>query len=209
MSTKPHSDYSVSTTAYYDTHASEFCKNTLGVDMSELYVPFLREIARGGRILDAGCGSGRDSLAFIRKGYQVVSIDSSAEMVAATSRLTGQSALQMRFDEIAFGTDFDGIWACASLLHVARQDLPLTMARIVTVLKPGGVFYLSFKYGDSERMEGGRFFTDMNEFAFDQLLATQPELEPLRVWITDDVRNDRSGRQRWLNALARRRVMNV
>jgi hypothetical protein len=73
-------------------------------------------------------------------------------------------------------------------------------------LKPGGVIYISFKYGNGERIESGRFFTDMNEASFDQLLDTQPELEKLRVWTSDDVRNDRRGRQRWLNAIVRRRV---
>ena len=203
---KPPSDYAASTTAYYDAHASEFYDNTVGVDMSELYMPFLREIPDGGRILDAGCGSGRDSLAFIRKGYHVVSIDASSEMVAATSRLTGQPAFLMRFDEILFDAEFDGIWACASLLHVARQELALTLAKIAKALKSSGVFYLSFKHGDGERIEGGRFFTDMDEVSFDQLLATQMDLEPLRVWMTDDLRNDRRGRQRWLNAIVRRRV---
>jgi SAM-dependent methyltransferase len=206
LSTKPPSNYIASTTAFYDAHASEFCEKTVGVDMSELYGPFLGGIPHGGRILDAGCGSGRDSLAFIRKGYHVVSMDASAEMVAVASRLTGQPALLMCFDEIGFDIEFDGIWACASLLHVARPDLPSMVARLRTALKPGGVFYLSFKYGDGERIERGRYFTDMNEALFYQLLATQTELERLRMWITDDVRNDREGRQRWLNALVRRRA---
>jgi SAM-dependent methyltransferase len=203
---KPPSDYRTSTTAYYDAHASEFCGNTVSVDMSELYVPFLREILSGGRILDAGCGSGRDSLAFMEKGYQVVSIDASSEMVAATSKLTGQAALLMRFDEISFDAEFDGIWACASLLHIARQDLPATLEKLAKALKAGGVFYLSFKHGDGERLENGRFFNDMNKTLFQTAIATQPELESLRVWITDDVRNERRGGQRWLNAIVRRRA---
>ena len=160
---KPPFDYALSTTAYYNTHSEEFCQNTVDVDMSELYRPFLQEIPNGGRILDTGCGSGRDSLAFIRRGFKVVSIDASCEMVAAASRLTGQPALPMRFDEIAFDSEFDGIWACASLLHVPRHDLPPTLERLTRALKTSGVFYLSFKYGSRERMEGGRFFTDMNE----------------------------------------------
>jgi len=89
------------------------------------------KISAGGRILDAGCGSGRDSLAFMRKGYQVVSIDASGEMVAAASRLTGQSAVLMRFDEVAFDGEFDADWACASLLHVARRDLQSAEGRMV------------------------------------------------------------------------------
>jgi SAM-dependent methyltransferase len=199
---KPPFDYSYSTLAYYDAHASEFCNNTVAVDMAEVYAPFLRELPAGGRILDAGCGSGRDSLSFIQKGYQVVSIDASSEMVAATCRLTGQPAVLMRFDEILFESEFDGIWACASLLHVARQELPATFAGMVMALKPGGVFYLSFKYGNTERIDGGRFFNDMDEDALGQLLAGHPGIETVRAWTTDDVRKDR--RQRWLNAIVRR-----
>jgi SAM-dependent methyltransferase len=206
---KPPSDYRSSTTAYYDAHASEFCEKTVSVNMSELYVPFLREIPEGGRILDAGCGSGRDSLAFLQKGYQVVSIDASRAMVAATSQLTGQPAFLMCFDDIPFEAEFDGIWACASLPHVARQDLPLTLEKLTRALKPGGILYLSFKYGSEERIEDGRFFTDLEEARFHEILVTQPELEPLQVWITDDVRNDRKDSQRWLNATARRRVSNA
>jgi SAM-dependent methyltransferase len=203
---KPPSEYARSTTAYYDTHASEFCKNTVAVDMTDLYTPFLSEIPLGGRILDAGCGSGRDSLAFIRRGYQVVSIDASREMIAATSKLTGQSAWLMTFDQIPFEAEFDGIWACASLLHVARQDLTSTLDRLARALQHGGVIYLSFKYGDAERSEGGRFFNDMNETIFRTVLTTQPALESVRLWITDDVRNDRRVSQRWLNAILRRCV---
>ena len=67
----------------------------------------------------------------MRKGYQVVSIDASGEMVAAASRLTGQSAVLMRFDEVAIDGEFDTDWACASLLHVARRDLQSGVGRMV------------------------------------------------------------------------------
>ena len=109
----PSWDYRTSTTGYYDRHAAEFCENTFAVDVRELYIPFLREIPDGGAILDAGCGSGRDSLAFLRRGYRVVSIDASREMVAAATKHTGQQALLLRFDEIEFTDEFDGIWGCA------------------------------------------------------------------------------------------------
>src|SRR5689334_13773163 len=63
------------TLRYYDQHAAEFCARTVDVDMSALHAGFLAHIRPGGRILDAGCGSGRDSLAFIQQGYDVVSMD--------------------------------------------------------------------------------------------------------------------------------------
>lgn len=204
MSTKPPSDYAAATTAYYDAHAAEFCENTAAVDMSELYAPFLNEIPAGGRILDAGCGSGRDSLAFLKKGYKVVSIDASPEMVNAATKLTGQSAVLMRFDEMAYENAFDGVWACASLLHVSRQDLHAVLDRLAKALTPGGVLYLSFKHGDAERIENGRFFNDLNEPLLTTVLADHPQLELVRVWNTEDVRNDRRGRQPWLNAIVRR-----
>jgi SAM-dependent methyltransferase len=204
LSTKPPSDYTETTTAYYDTHAAEFSENTASVDLSELYAPFLREIPTGGRILDTGCGSGRDSLAFLRRGYQVVSVDASTKMVNATTKLTGQEAKLLRFDELDYDSEFDGIWACASLLHVARQDLDPVLTRFTRAVKPNGIFYLSFKYGDSERMDGGRFFNDLNENLLGTVLANHPQLALVRVWTTEDVRNDRRGRQRWLNAIVRR-----
>jgi SAM-dependent methyltransferase len=204
LSTKPPADYVEGTTAYYDAHAAEFCENTVSVDVSALYAPFLREIPRGGRILDAGSGSGRDSLAFSQRGYEVISIDASKEMVAATTKLTGQEALLLTFDALDFDGEFDGIWACGSLVHVARQDLNSVLTRLSRALKPNGVLYLSFKHGDAERMEGERFFNDLNEAMLDEILSVHLELKPVQVWITEDLRNYRRGRQRCLNAIVRR-----
>ena len=205
MSKNPPSDYTASTMTYYDAHAAEFCANTLSVDMSPLYAPFLREIPLPGRILDAGCGSGRDSLAFINMGYQVVAMDASAEMVKAASKITGQTALRMTFDEMTFESEFDGIWACASLVHVPRRNLDAVLNHLTTALKPPGVCYMSFKYGDSERLEGERFFNDLNETLFLGLLASHPGLGLVELWKTDDLRRDKR-EQRWLNAIVRKIV---
>ncbi|MGJ5813680.1 class I SAM-dependent methyltransferase [Paludibaculum fermentans] len=201
----PPSDYRTSTTAYYDTHAAEFCESTATVDMSGLYEPFLAEIPAGGLILDAGSGSGRDSQAFLRMGYRVVAIDASVEMVKATSKLTGLQAKLLTFDAIDFHDEFDGIWACASLLHIAQADLASALAGLTGALKPLGVLYMSFKHGATERLENGRFFNDMDEPLLVTLIANQPELEPVRLWITEDVRNERRGSQQWINAIVRRR----
>lgn len=138
------SDPVADTLAYYDSHAAEFCGRTRDVDMSGLYAPFLARVPAAGRILDAGCGSGRDSAAFLRRGYDVVSMDGSQAMVAATTALTGRAALQLRFDEISFRDEFDGVWACASLLHVMRHELPSVFRRLATGLRAGGVLYVSF-----------------------------------------------------------------
>jgi hypothetical protein len=119
---------------------------------------------------------------------------------------TGRGALLLAFDEIEFKTEFDGIWACASLLHVARRYLDAILTRLTKALKPGGVLYFSFKYGDAERFEHGRYFNDLNESLLNSLLAGHSALVLLNLWISDDVRNERRGRQQWLNVLTRRSV---
>jgi SAM-dependent methyltransferase len=135
--------------------------------------------------------------------YQVVSIDASVEMVRATTQLTGHEARVMKFSALNFENDFDGIWACASLLHVSRRKLGEVLGRFWSALKPDGVLYMSFKYGDSERMEEGRFFNDMNE---DLLRSFLPDdrWRMLKLWLTDDVRQERQSGIKWLNAIVRR-----
>jgi SAM-dependent methyltransferase len=182
MKTPVPSDLERKTIAYYEEHADEFLKSTLDVDMSGLHQPFFAHIPPQGRILDAGCGSGRDSAAFLKMGYSVVSIDASPTMVEATTKLTGQPARLMRFDELAFESDFDGVWACASLLHVPRVELSVTLSRLERALRPNGVLFVSFKYGDSERMRGERFFNDMNEDLLRQYLDAAAGFQLFRTW---------------------------
>ena len=203
------SDSRASTIAYYDDHAEEFIAGTFDVDMADLYRPFLECMPQGGRILDAGCGSGRDSLAFLRLGHEVVSIDASERMVEATRSVTGGDVRQMTLESAEFEHEFDGIWACASLLHVPRQDLGAVLIRLGQALKPNGVLYLSFKHGSRERIENGRFFSDLDELALRSLFASDPRLEIVNLWISEDVRNERRGNHTWLNALARRRDLDA
>jgi SAM-dependent methyltransferase len=193
------SDPVADTLAYYDRHATEFCGRTRDVDMTDLYAPFLARIPQGGRILDVGCGSGRDSAAFLRRGYDVVSMDGSQAMVVATTALTGRAALHLRFDEISFRDEFDGIWACASLLHVVRHELLDVFQRLATALRAGGVLYVSFKRGTGDVVRESRHFVDMDEGALRELVSHVPEFREIHLWVTDDVRG--AEHPRWLNAL--------
>jgi SAM-dependent methyltransferase len=200
---KPPSDQSASTLSYYETHVAEFLKRTAAVDMSRLYAPFLELIPAGGSILDAGCGSGRDSKAFIEKGYRVVSMDASPAMVKAAAALTGETARLLNFADMDFRVEFDGIWACASLLHVPREHLTPILARFARALKSNGALYLSFKYGESERIDGLRYFNDLNENLLKQYMETVAALRLVNIWTTVDTRSEQ-GSQKWLNAIARK-----
>ena len=194
------------TLSYYEANAERFSEETRHVDMASLYYPFLSLLPQGAHILDAGCGSGRDSLYFLRNGYEVTAFDVSEKMAGLASSLLGQTVLRTSFDHLSFTRQFDGVWACASLLHVPRSAMPGVLTRLARSLKPGGAMYTSFKYGDSEGVRDGRFFSDYDEEGLRALLRTLPELFILELWQTLDVRPGKAD-DVWVNALIRRRNM--
>ena len=190
-----------STHRYYEDKAEEYLARTSQLDMESLYKPFLELIPAGGTILDAGCGPGRDVLAFLKQGFRVTAFDASEKMVEIASTQTGVAALQMRFQELKYKQKFDGIWACASLLHVPFCELEDVLTRFRRALKTGGICFMSFKQGNGERFEDGRRFIDFTEATLQQKLADISGLSILRTWGTED-QAGRSGVQ-WVNALIR------
>ncbi len=185
---------------YYNENAQRFYETTVNVDMSFWRDKFESYVADGGRILDAGCGSGRDSKAFKKHGYSVVAIDASKEMCRLASELLDQEVWQMRFDEIAFDEEFDGIWACASLLHVPMDELPGILNKLRKALKKSGILYASFKYGEGERNRGGRTFSDFTEESVRKLLEEAGFILK-DCGVTSDVRPGRED-EKWINAIA-------
>ena len=192
-----------STIRFYDDHADEFISGTVDVDMESLYRPFLELVPGDGRILDAGCGSGRDTKAFLERGYQVTASDASGKMIEATTRLTNRPAKQMRIQELEDQDEFDAIWACASVLHISRVELDDVLKRFATALRPEGICYLSFKEGNGERTERGRHFTDFTASSLRAKLEQQSSFVIIRVWADNDLRPDQVG-ERWVNALVRK-----
>ena len=184
---------------YYNKYADEFSVSTFKVDMESLYQPFLAELQEGTRILDVGCGSGRDTLAFKNKGYQVDAIDYSEELVKKATRLTGIPIKLKSFYEIDDYEAYDGIWACASLLHCERNHLKEVIGKLLSALKPNGVLYMSFKYGNGDREKDGRQFTDLNEAQAEFLLNHFEGITQKKQWLTVDQRPDRQ--EKWLNLL--------
>ncbi|MBY6107314.1 class I SAM-dependent methyltransferase [Ferrimonas balearica] len=187
---------------FYNQNADDFFENTVNVDMSSLYGAFTQHLPQGAKILDAGCGSGRDSKAFAEMGYDVTAFDASAEMVERATAHAGIPVHQLHFDEIPWVDRFDGIWSCASLLHVPRAELPKTLQTIANALKANGTWYASFKYGNSEREKEGRHFTDLDEAQLAELIQPLLTMEITKVWITEDKRPDRN--EQWLNVVLRK-----
>ena len=190
------------TIEYYNKNAEQFIAGTLTADMTEMRKRFQRYVVPGGQILDAGCGSGRDSLAFVKAGFQVDAFDASEEICRLASEQLGFKVACRRFEDLEGAEEYDGIWCCASLLHVKATDLPDVMNRLKKMLKPGGILYISFKEGEKEWTKDGRYFHNMSSVGCKKLLE-ETGLEICEIFETGDVREGRNS-ERWVNAIASR-----
>lgn len=188
---------------YYNSKAKEFVSETVDVNFIETQDVFLSMISTGGKILDFGCGSGRDTKYFLSKGYEVDAIDGSEELCKIASEYTGIQVKQMLFEDLDVVEEYDGIWACASILHVKKNQLPDIIKKIANATKNDGIVYVSFKYGDFEGVKNGRFFTYLTEESFGEILDEIPELIIEKSWISADVRAERREEQ-WMNMLLRK-----
>lgn len=187
------------TISYYDKNAEEFCKNTIDADMSFCRDKFLKYLNVGASILDAGCGSGRDSVAFKQLGYHVTAMDASLEICKEAEKVLGQKVICETFEELDDENVYDGIWACASLLHVPKESMGEVLYRLKHALKDGGVLYASFKYGDGEKIVNERLFNYFNEQSL-RMLMRENGFEVLELFVTQDVREGRS-EEKWVNVV--------
>ena len=188
---------------YYNQNVKTFIDGTVAVDFTEIQKMFLELLPVNAYILDFGCGSGRDTKCFLAHGFQVDAIDGSAEICEFASEYTGIKVKNMLFQELEEVEKYDGIWACASILHAQKAELPEILHKMCVATKSNGIIYISFKYGDFEGERNGRYFTDLTEEAVKELIKTVPELKIEKIWITNDVRNGR-GDERWLNVILRK-----
>lgn len=187
------------TLEYYNENAGKFILGTLNVDMMTIQKKFISYIPKGSKVLDLGCGSGRDSLYFKELGYDVTAVDGSAEMCIQAEKNIGQTVINMTFDKLNYEAEFDGIWACASLLHVPSSDIKNVIIKIEKALKKGGYFYFSVKYGDYEGKREGRYYTDYTEKSVENLFNAVPSLQKVDMWLTDDARPERN--DSWINCI--------
>jgi 2-polyprenyl-3-methyl-5-hydroxy-6-metoxy-1,4-benzoquinol methylase len=190
---------------FYDDNAESFFNDTVNVDLNAIYQHFLPKLSRNAHILDAGCGSGRDSKYFIEQGFHVTAFDASKTLAEKASEYSGITVSVDTFESFNCALtplnkqSFDAIWACASLLHVASAQLPKTFTNLAKQLKPNGIFYCSFKYGDTDIERNGRNFTNANEKRLAQFIKNT-DLVIKNTWLTGDARPDRQD-EKWLNAI--------
>lgn len=188
------------TLEYYNLNAEKFFKDTINVSMKQTYEKFLPRIKPRGKLLDLGCGSGRDTKAFSDLGYEVVAIDASEKMVELAAKHTGLEVQLMHFKEIKWKNYFDGLWACASLLHLSKSELRSVGMLLYESLKKGGSFYFSFKYGELNYIKNGRFFQCYTEEKISEILNRIGFSNEQEFWTSADLRPGRKN-ELWLNGI--------
>ncbi len=191
------------TLTYYEKNAKTFAEGTINADISEIQNKFIAFLKTGARVLDFGCGAGRDTKFFLEKGFVVEACDGSEELCGLASENTGISVKQMLFSELNAVDKYDGIWACSSILHLPKKELRDVFIKMIRALKENGVLYTSFKYGDFEGYRGERYFTDFTERTLGDFLADFTELSVVEEWVTADVRPGRDN-EKWLNVVLRK-----
>lgn len=187
---------------YYNENAADYFEQTVNIDMHPLWDKFTELLPEGGSILDLGCGSGRDSAYFLSCGYDVTAMDASEAMCELASIHIGQDVLNLSFAEMDFNEVFDGIWACASLVHVPSEEIEDVFAKVVHSLKVNGILFMSFHYGDFEGFRSGRFFRDYHTKTIKELLSRHEDMELLEIQKCEDLRQDKE--DVWIYALVRR-----
>lgn len=191
------------TLLFYETQAELYAAQTRGINLAHLYEPFLTAVTKGGKILDIGCGAGRDLKRFAEEGFEAVGIDPSEKLAALASEFSGCKVLASKVQDLNFVEEFDGAWVCASLIHLPRHQLSGALEKIFFALKPRGVLLVSMQMGSGEEVtDDGRFFTRYSS----QELSTAIErsrFEMLNAWITPDSLPGRNSIT-WINAIARK-----
>lgn len=159
------------TLEYYNKNAKQYCEQTLEGNLQENYDKFLKQLPVNSYILDFGCGSGRDSKYFIENGYKVKAIDGSIEMCKLASGYINQNVECMKFEELKDIDIYDGIWACASILHVEKENLPTILDKMIKALKINGVMYISFKIGKGYVIEEQKYYNYLNKDEMEDILS--------------------------------------
>lgn len=195
----------MNTLDYYNKNSEEYFNSTLNVDMTNTYKEFLKLVPEGGKILDLGCGSGRDSMNFIKLGYEVIAVDGAKKLAKRASVLLGKEVIVSTFEELELKEKFHGIWACASLLHIKREDLKTVLNNLYNNLDDNGVFYMSFKYGEKEYVDDkNRYFNCFTDESIISFINENTKYNILGLYITED-KLGRVNEVKWVNLICNKK----
>ena len=192
-----------STIDYYNIHADDYYWTTVGVDLDATRRRFAAYLPAEARIIDLGCGSGRDVLAFRNMGFNAVGLDAAEELVKlAKERLEIPAIVEDMADWTA-DKPYDGIWCCASLMHLNDEDCRRFFSNLSYNLKIGGALYISVRSGIvTGTDDDGRYMKNFREEDMQDLIDRVKGLGISELWYSEDALSGRDFR--WLNLIAKR-----
>ncbi len=189
-----------STINYYDNNADTYIESTANVDFSDIYSRFLSYIPDGGRIMDLGCGSGRDVIWFREHGYEAYGLDASKELVKRIMKEYDIPVFSGLIEEWTTSTLFDGVWCCASLMHLDDDALEQFFGNLKWNLKPNGVLFMSVKSGiETGYDDRWRYLRNFTEKDIHEIIEHNRELKLSELWYTEDKLARDSFK--WMNAI--------
>ena len=150
----------MSSKAFYQKQAQAYFDQTFGLDPSSFLLPLIGHICPSARILDVGCGAGRDMLWLEYRGFSCVGLDSSPALAELARRHTGLSVIEADFESFDFqGMDMDALLLVGALVHVPHERFQMVFSRILSALKPQGHVFLTMKKGQgAQTRSDGRVF---------------------------------------------------
>lgn len=197
---EPQHSFFAQSVAVYDAIAPQYVARTQDIDLSLERAFFLERLPRepGHRplVLDAGCGGGRDIQAFLGLGLRVEALDASVELARLAREASGVDVRHLQFSEVSTVGRYDGVWACASLLHLTDAELDDALVRLARSLRGGGALCAMMKIGQgSAEGPDGRWyrFTDEGDLQSRMARAGLVEISSMRsesyigeptVWLT-------------------------
>ena len=187
---------------YYEINAKKYTAETFSADMSEQYERFLPLLKAQARILDVGSGSGRDACYFQKRGYQVTALEPSKNLCREIRKVFPGKIVCSDIQSYQPDEGYDGIWACASFLHLRQKEVLRFFEKIDVYLNDNGIVYFSGKNGIATgEGEDGRYFLEFTEKLMEKISAANDRMKMEDLWYTEDV----SGRKgfRWMNVIFR------
>lgn len=158
--------YKEITKASYQATAKEFADKVTELAPLHSIERFIQLISPKAKILDIGCGSGRDAKIFTDRGMDVLGIDFSSNLIEIAKKTAPLAKFQvMDIEEMKFPVGFfDGAWAASSLLHIPKSNILAVFNQIHSLLKEKGYFYLTIKKGTGEILENDTRYGEFEKF---------------------------------------------
>ena len=186
---------------YYNQNADSYYRTTVGTDLDATRKRFAKYLPTEARVIDIGCGSGRDVLAFSDMGFDAAGLDASEELVGLAKERLGVKAFAADMSTWIASEPYDGIWCCASVMHLDDEECKRFFENLQYNLKPKGAIYISVKSGiETGEDAAGRYLMDFTREDIEGLVNAVRGLRIREFWYTEDTLKRRDFK--WMNIIA-------